>query len=122
MSVFLHLSGHVMTLLDTLPAAAPGAGPTPSPSATGAGGVDINTTPIPIPGMGQQMTNWIGYAKTIGIAAGVIGLIICAIMMMIGRRNRSHLAAEGATGVVWVVAGLSVAAMAPGLVSALMGG
>ena len=51
------------------------------------------------------------------IIAGIIGLIACAIMMMIGRRNRSNLAVEGATGTLWIVGGLIVVGIAAGLVT-----
>jgi hypothetical protein len=97
------------------------ADPTPTPSGSG-GGVNLNAPAQPIPGLGDTLSQWIGWAKSIGMFAGVMGLMICGIMMMIGRRNRSHLAAEGASGMVWVIAGASVVVMAPGLITALMGG
>lgn len=42
-------------------------------------------------------------------------------MMAIGRRNRAHLAAEGANGILWTVAGVSLAMLAAGVVPGLMG-
>lgn len=94
--------------------------PTPDPSSSA--GVDPNAPATSIPGLSATLDQWIGWAKTIGIFAGVMGFIVCGIMMMIGRRNRSHLAAEGATGLIWVIAGASVIVMAPGVITALMKG
>lgn len=68
------------------------------------------------PGMEGLMGDWIGWAKWLAIGTGVLGLIACGVMMMVGRRNRSHLAAEGASGLLWVMAGLSVVSLAGGVV------
>ncbi|MBE9500770.1 hypothetical protein IHE61_31195 [Streptomyces sp. GKU 257-1] len=54
--------------------------------------------PKPPPGMDGTFQDWIGWAKWIAIACGIIGLIACGVMMMVGRRNRSHMSAEGAAG------------------------
>jgi hypothetical protein len=37
-------------------------------------------------------------------------------MMALGRRNRSSLAADGATGIPWVLAGLTLIALSSGIV------
>lgn len=68
------------------------------------------------PGLDGLQGDWIGWAKWVAILAGILGLIACGVMMMIGRRNRGHLAAEGASGLLWVVAGLSVVSLAGGVV------
>jgi hypothetical protein len=122
MFLSLYLTGR-LTAVSQVPGrlAGPPAAPTPGAS-SGSGGVNLNQPATPIPGLGDTLTQWIGWAKTIGMFAGVIGFIICGVMMMIGRRNRSHLAAEGASGLVWVIAGASVVVMAPGVISAMMGG
>lgn len=78
--------------------------------------------PAPPPGMKNTFSNWISWAKYLGMVAGAIGLIACGIMMMIGRRNRSHLAAEGAGGIVWVIAGISTVTLAVSVVTQMMGG
>ncbi|MEK8106571.1 hypothetical protein NKG94_17435 [Micromonospora sp. M12] len=39
--------------------------------------------------------------KWILIVAGVGGLLVCGIMMAVGRRNRSAFAADGAAGIPW---------------------
>ncbi|WP_329151252.1 hypothetical protein OG275_38110 (plasmid) [Streptomyces niveus] len=76
----------------------------------------------PPPGMETVFPQWVGWAKYAAIGAGIVGLIACGIMMMIGRRNRSHLAAEGAGGLLWTVAGLSIVSLASGVVPAIIAG
>lgn len=68
------------------------------------------------PGLGGLRSDWISWAKWLAILAGILGLIACGVMMMVGRRNRGHLAAEGASGLVWTIAGLSVVSLAAGVV------
>ncbi len=62
----------------------------------------------------------IGWTRWCGVGGGVFGLMSCGIMMAIGRRNRSHLAGEGASGIPWVLGGLSVIALAYGVVSQVL--
>lgn len=81
-----------------------------------------NPAPIPPPGLAQFADNFLGWLKWVGLAAGVAGLMFCGIMMMIGRRNRSQLAAEGASGIPWVVGGLSVVSLAAGITGAVLTG
>lgn len=81
-----------------------------------------NPGPQAPPGMGKTFSDWISWGKYIGMFAGVMGFIACGIMMMVGRRNRSHLSAEGAGGLVWVIAGGSVVTLSVSIVTALMGG
>lgn len=118
MPVSLHVAAWLSTHVTMAgpPHAQPGVAASPTPSGT----MDINAPAGDVPGLGPTLTHWISWAKSIGMFAGVIGLIICGIMMMVGRRNRSHLAAEGASGIVWVIAGASVIALAPSLISSLM--
>uniref|UniRef100_UPI003F491E17 hypothetical protein n=1 Tax=unclassified Streptomyces TaxID=2593676 RepID=UPI003F491E17 len=96
----VHASGDWVSLADNLP----------------------NPAPVAPPGMKNTFGDWISWAKYIGMVAGVIGLIICGIMMMVGRKNRSHLSAEGASGLVWVIAGLSVTTLAVSVVTSMVGG
>ncbi|MFI9203740.1 hypothetical protein [Streptomyces sp. NPDC053048] len=72
-------------------------------------------------GMSGVFGEWVSWAKWIAVMAGILGLIACGIMMMVGRRNRSHLAAEGASGIIWVIAGISVASLAGGAVPMFFG-
>jgi hypothetical protein len=60
------------------------------------------------------------WTRWTGMAAGVFGLMSCGVMMAIGRRNRSHLAGEGASGIPWVLGGLSVIALSYGVVSQVL--
>lgn len=80
-----------------------------------------NPKPEAPPGMEKVFGGWVGWAKWIAVMSGILGLIACGIMMMLGRRNRSHLAAEGASGIVWVIAGISVASLAGGAVPMFFG-
>ncbi|WP_435137775.1 hypothetical protein [Actinacidiphila sp. bgisy144] len=79
-----------------------------------------NPAPVAPPGMQGTFNDWIAWAKYLGMVAGVIGFIACGIMMMVGRRNRSHLAAEGAGGLVWTIAGISTVTLAVSVVTAMM--
>lgn len=79
-----------------------------------------NPAPKAPPGLAEPVDMFLGWLKWIGIVAGVAGITICGIMMMVGRRNRSHLAAEGAAGIPWVLAGLSLVALAAGVVGVVL--
>jgi hypothetical protein len=68
------------------------------------------------PFMGN-VTMLVGWLKWGALIAGVIGLIVCAVMMMIGRRGRSQTAVEGASGIPWVLAGLTLVAFSTALVN-----
>jgi len=71
-------------------------------------------------GLEEIFGDWIGYGKWIILGAGVFGLLICAGMMILGRRNRSQMAADGATGIPWVIAGLIVASSAATIVGIVL--
>lgn len=79
-----------------------------------------NPPPSAPPGLDGPATTFIGWLKWGGIVAGMVGLMVCGIMMMIGRRNRSATAVDGATGIPWVVAGLTIITLASGLVGAIL--
>lgn len=79
-----------------------------------------NPAPLAPPGLEKFANDFLGWLKWTGLACGVAGLMFCGIMMMIGRRNRSQLAAEGASGIPWVVGGLSVVSLAAGITSAVL--
>jgi hypothetical protein len=49
-----------------------------------------------------------------------IGLTICALMMMVGRRSRSTVAADGAAGIPWVLLGLMLAAASSAIVGVFL--
>ncbi|MEV0650090.1 hypothetical protein AB0I28_33010 [Phytomonospora sp. NPDC050363] len=69
-------------------------------------------TPIPIPGLQELSGKLLGWAKWTLMLAGVLGLMICGGMMILGRRNRSSTAVDGAVGIPWVIGGLTVGAIA----------
>jgi hypothetical protein len=59
-------------------------------------------------------------AEVDGVVAGIVGFGACGIMMILGRRNRSNMAVGGATGIPWVLGGLSLMSLASGLVGAVL--
>ena len=61
----------------------------------------------------------LGWAKAACIIAGVFGLLACAFMLMLGRRNRSQMAVDGAVGLPYVIGGLSIVLLAVPLVNAM---
>jgi hypothetical protein len=79
-----------------------------------------NPGPTPPPGMETPASMLLGWMKWVGLLAGMVGLGMCAIMMIIGRRNRSSLAVDGAAGIPWVLAGLSLLTLSSGLVAAVL--
>ena len=79
-----------------------------------------NPPPLAPPGLEGPANMLLGWLKWVGIIAGVVGLGICAIMMILGRRNRSNMAVDGASGIPWVLGGLSLISLASGLVGAVL--
>jgi hypothetical protein len=76
--------------------------------------------PVAPPGLSGDMNTLLAWWKWGALVAGVFGLIGCGAMMAIGRRNRSSLAADGATGIPWVLAGLTLIALSSGIVGVFM--
>lgn len=77
-----------------------------------------NPGPQPPPGLenfGNEVISWVKYGVLI---AGVVGVLICAAMIIIGRRNRNTVAQDGLIGSVWVLGGLALASVAAVLVGA----
>ncbi len=72
--------------------------------------------PAAPPGLDQKMETLLAWGKWGVLICGVAGLFICAGQMAIGRKNRSTFAADGATGIPWVLGGLSLAATAAPIV------
>ena len=79
-----------------------------------------NPAPIAPPGLEGPVSTFLGWLKWGGLIAGMIGLVVCGVMMMVGRRNRSATAVDGAAGIPWVLAGLTVVSLASGIVSAVL--
>jgi hypothetical protein len=79
-----------------------------------------NPAPVAPPGLDGPANLLLGWLKWVGLIAGVVGLGTCAIMMILGRRNRSNMAVDGASGIPWVLGGLSLISLASGLVGAVL--
>jgi hypothetical protein len=80
-----------------------------------------NPAPVAPPGLQPAADTFISWMKWGGLVGGVIGMIICGLMMILGRRNRSATAVDGATGIPWILGGLTVISLSAGLVGALLG-
>ena len=76
--------------------------------------------PMPPPGLTGQVSIILGWIKWGTIIAGVIGLMVCALMMIVGRRSRSTVAADGAAGIPWVLLGLMLAAASSAIVGVFL--
>ena len=72
------------------------------------------------PGLSALVNTILGWGKWGVMVCGVAGLLICSGKMTIGHRNRAAFAADGATGVPWVLAGLSLAAVAAAIVGVFL--
>lgn len=94
----LHAS--VVTLL-----AGPTPSPTPSPSQPSG---FPQLPPVPVPGLETPLATVIGWGKWAMVFFGIIGLIFCSAQMVLGRKNRHSMAADGASGIPWVLAGLAL--------------
>ena len=83
-------------------------------------GIVPNPAPQAPPGLSHTVSTLLAWWKWGALIAGVFGLIGCGAMMAIGRRNRSNLAADGATGIPWVLAGLTLITLSSGIVGVFM--
>jgi hypothetical protein len=76
--------------------------------------------PAPPPGLEKaagQVVSWLKWGVRL---SALIGFSVCAIMLIIGRRNRSALAYEGMAGSAWVIAGLALGSAAVLIVGAFL--
>jgi hypothetical protein len=113
MSVLIHaLALHTLTTHATQARS-------PEPQVPLAGGAP-NPAPEAPPGLAGKVNTLLGWWKWGSFIAGIFGLIACGAMMAVGRRNRSSLAADGAAGIPWVLAGLTVIALASGIVGVFL--
>lgn len=64
------------------------------------------------PGLDKLAADLLGWMKWGVGVAGVLGLLLCALMLIIGRRNRSATAYEGLVSSGWVLGGLALASVA----------
>ena len=84
-----------------------------------AGGVP-NPAPAAPPGLTGDANTILGWGKWGVLICGVAGLLMSGGKMAIGHRNRSSLAADGATGIPWVIGGLSLVAASAGIVGVFL--
>jgi hypothetical protein len=78
--------------------------------------------PVPPPGLAPITNLLLSWMKWGVVVFGVVGLLTCAMMIIIGRRNRSATAYEGLVGAAWVLAGLGLASVAALVVGAFQMG
>jgi len=76
--------------------------------------------PAPPPGLTGPVSTILGWVKWGAVIAGSVGLTVCAVMMMAGRRGRSSAAADGAAGIPWVLLGLMLAAASSAIVGVFL--
>lgn len=75
----------------------------------------------PPPGKLQEFVNTVlGWMKWFLLVAGVIGLLICAGMIILGRRQRNAVATEGLISIAYVIGGLALVAATTGVVGAFL--
>lgn len=84
------------------------------------GGGVPNPPAAPVPGLSGSVNTILGWVKWGALVAGSLGLTMCAVKMMIGHRNRSTFAADGAAGIPWVLGGLSLAAVGTSIVAVFL--
>ena len=72
------------------------------------------------PGLAKPINTILGWIKWGALIGGSVGLSLCALKMMVGHRNRSSLAADGASGIPWVLLGLSLVAVSSGIVGVFL--
>ena len=79
-----------------------------------------NPAPAAPPGLTGDANTILGWGKWGVLICGVAGLLMSGGKMAIGHRNRSSLAADGATGIPWVIGGLSLVAASAGIVAVFL--
>lgn len=77
-----------------------------------------NPGPAVPPGLGAFADQILGWLKWGVLFTGVLGILVCAVMIIIGRRNRSATAYEGLVGSAWILGGLALASVAAVIVGA----
>jgi hypothetical protein len=75
----------------------------------------------PTPGMDALADQILGWLRWGVLAAGVVGMLGCVAMVLVGRRRRGGLVQDGLVGSLWVLTGLTLASLAAVLVGAFAG-
>lgn len=81
----------------------------------------VNPPAQPPEGVEATVNTLLGWGKWIAFVCGVAGIVVSGMMMMLGRRNRSQMSADGAIGLPWVIGGLSCVVLAVPVVNNLFG-
>lgn len=123
MSLALHLAAHLLAAGAAgheAPAAAV-ALPAHAPLALAAADPAVpNPAATPPPGLTGPVTTILGWIKWGAIVAGSVGMSACGLMMILGRRNRSSLAVDGAAGIPYVLLGLIVVSAGSAIAGAFL--
>jgi hypothetical protein len=83
--------------------------------------IGVPNPPAQLPnGLAGPINTILGWGKGLVLVSGVAGLLICGGKMTIGHRNRATFAADGATGIPWVLGGLSLVAVSAGIVGVFL--
>lgn len=72
-----------------------------------------NPPPAAPPGLGDFVNQVLGYSKWIILALAVLCIMVCAAMIIAGRRQRSATAYSGLEGLAWIIGGIGVAGFGP---------
>jgi hypothetical protein len=81
----------------------------------------LNPPPQAPPAIDQLASQIVGWLEWSVLVVGVAGILVCAAVIIIGRRHRGGLAQEGLIGSLWVLGGLTLASLAAVLVGAFAG-
>jgi hypothetical protein len=79
-----------------------------------------NPAPKAPPGLRGPVNTVLAWGKWGVLICGVAGMLLCGAKMAIGHRNRATFAADGAAGIPWILGGLSLAAVASGIVGVFL--
>jgi hypothetical protein len=72
-----------------------------------------NPPPTAPPGLAEFVSQVLGYGKWIIVSLAVLCVLLCAAMIIAGRRQRSATAYSGLEGIAWIIAGVGVAGFGP---------
>ncbi|MFC0862405.1 hypothetical protein ACFHYQ_08855 [Sphaerimonospora cavernae] len=73
------------------------------------------------PGLKPKIELLLAWGKWACLILGIAGILICAGKMAVGQSGRSHYAAEGASELPKVLLGVSLAAVAVPIITAVFG-
>jgi len=79
-------------------------------------------TAVEPPGIGPFISRLAGYLLWTLSIGSVCGLLFIGVLMAVGRRRSSSLAADGVAGIPFVIGGLALGASAAPIVNGVLGG